>query len=279
MAGVSRRCWSGPAFLWHGGSRSPSDKPAPCRASELADGGRRRPDAPHRRLQGRRLAGDAGRTTASPRSRSATTRRRIASTASTSRPPTRRPRRRPSWRTIPTSRASTSTSFASIPPDEERRRNRRPRTPRPARWRPSASGSARRRHGSVPQRRLLQVPVAHAPDGHAGRLEAGQRQGRRGRRHRHGRHQGRRPGRDQVRPRLQLRRQQRQRRRRPRPRHARRRARSPQSTNNKLGVAGVALRRRHHAAQGAVARAARARWPASRRRSAGRPTTAPTSST
>ena len=92
---------------------------------------------------------------------------------------------------------------------------------------------------ALPERRLLQVPVAPAPDRHAGGLEARQRQRRHRRRHRHRRHQGRRPRRDQVRPRLQLRRQQRQRRRRPRPRHARRRH-DRAVDQQRLGVAGVA---------------------------------------
>ena len=109
----------------------------------------------------------------------------------------------------------------------------------------------RRRHGQLPQRRLLQVPVAHAPDWHAGRLEAGERQGRGGGRHRHRRHQGRRPRRHQVRRRLQLRRQQRQRRRRPRPRHARRR--HDRRVDQQQARRGRRrLRRDHHAAQGAL---------------------------
>ena len=65
--------------------------------------------------------------------------------------------------------------------------------------------------------------------------------------------------------RLQLRRQQRQRRRRPRPRHARRRhhrAVDQQQARRRRRR----LRRHDHADQGAVARAARARSPASRRR-------------
>ena len=67
--------------------------------------------------------------------------------------------------------------------------------------------------------------------------------------------------------------------RRPRPRLARRPARSRRSTNNGIGVAGVALQRQDHAAQGAVGAAARARSPASPTRFATPPTTARRSST
>ena len=52
-----------------------------------------------------------------------------------------------------------------------------------------------------------------------------------------------------------------------------------QSTNNKLGVAGVAFQRRDHADQGAVGARLGLGGRASRRASAGRPTTAPRSST
>ena len=129
-------------------------------------------------------------------------------------------------------------ALATIPPDEEARKCW-PTRSRRARWRPSAAGPAPATR-RLPQRRLLQVPVAHAPDRHA------EPPGSRGTARASvvavidtGVDQGRRPRRHQVRRRLQLRRQQRQRRRRPRPRHARRRHHRAVD-QQRLGVAGVA---------------------------------------
>ena len=90
--------------------------------------------------------------------------------------------------------------------------------------------------------------------------------------------QGPRPGRHQVRRRLQLRRQQRERRRRPRPRHPRRRHHRP-GDQQQAGRRGRRLRRDDHAAQGAVGAGLGLDGAASPRRSAGPPTTAPRSST
>ena len=52
---------AGVAFLWHGSSRSPTDKAPPPADDAAGHGGRgRRPDPPDRRFPGRRLARDAG---------------------------------------------------------------------------------------------------------------------------------------------------------------------------------------------------------------------------
>ena len=263
------------SLLWHGGGRSPTDKPRRRPTPRWRPAAGRRSDPPDRRLPRRRLGRDAGEQRLRPRSRSATTRatdrlyRIEFATAGEAAAARAKLAHDPSVESV---------DFDALASHPARRRGRRWRSPPPRRaWRPNAARRRRpaaafpndacfkyqwhlrqlgmpdawkRGNGKGVIVAVIDTGVSKVADLAETKFVAG----------------------------LQLRRQQRQRRRRPRPRHARRRHdRAVDQQQASASPASPTARRSCRSR--CCRRAARARSPASPRPSARPPTTAPRSST